>query len=130
VNAAGVWVIDSKEYRGRVEQVNVGGILRQDMRLKVAGRDRTKLIEGVLWQMNEVATALDRIQPTSQGPTVLGMVCFVGAEWGLFSKAFTFRGVHVVWPLAAVELLGRPGQANHDDVVSVAEALSRAFPSA
>ena len=54
VASSGVWVIDAKNYDGRVELRDVGGWFRVDKRLYLGGWDRTKLIDGLDWQVAAV----------------------------------------------------------------------------
>ena len=135
VGASGVWVVDAKEYLGTVRQVDVGGLLRTDWRLKVGGRDRSKLAEGVRWQMGKVGAALDNLGPglgdvPQRRPPVWGVLCFVGADWGLLPRRFVIGGIHVAWPSAAVDLLSASGPVTASLAESVARALSEIFPPA
>lgn len=83
VGPAGVFVIDAKRYKGRVEKRDVGGWLRHDERLYIAGRDRTALIESLTRQVSVVQDVLGR---SSAPPRVYGVLCFAGAEWQLLFK--------------------------------------------
>jgi len=56
ITAEGVWVIDTKNYKG-LAKVSLGVLRRQE--LTVNGRDKTELASGVRWQMDQVAKALD-----------------------------------------------------------------------
>ncbi len=127
IGASGVWVIDAKEYAGTVRHVDVGGFLRTDWRLKVGGRDRTKLAEGVRWQMGQVGAALDDLglvgDPPAR-PSVWGVLCFVGADWGLLPRRFVLGGVNVAWPTAVVDLLSASGPVTTSSAENVARALS------
>ena len=128
VAPSGVWVIDARAYSGRVQQVNAGGLLRSEWRLKVGGRYRSTLAAGVLRQMEQVVTALDRTAQGQSRPPVSGVLCFVGAEWSPFPRPFVFRGVHVAWPSATLDLLSGAGVAtaiNPND--GVALSLSQTF---
>ena len=62
VAASGVWVIDAKNYTGRVEVVDRGG-RRTGARLVVGGRDRTSLVAGARRQCNAVARVLPPLHP-------------------------------------------------------------------
>jgi hypothetical protein len=130
VARSGIWVIDAKEYKGRVQQVDVGGWFSRNVRLKVGGRDRSKLATGVRGQMETVAAILDGGPRPETRPPVFGVLCFVGAEWGLFSKPFVFEGIHVAWPLAAIELLRRSGPLTDEQLASAAAVLLDHFPPA
>lgn len=49
INAAGIWVRDTKKYKGRPSKRVDGGFFRPAVaRLTIGGRDGTKLIDGVL----------------------------------------------------------------------------------
>ena len=89
IASSGVWVIDAKRYRGKVERRDVGGLFRSDLRRCVGGRDRTKLIEGLGWQRNAVVEALDgHPVPVHQA------LSFVDADWPLlFAKPLQFDGI-------------------------------------
>jgi hypothetical protein len=59
VTASGVYVIDAKKYRGRPHLKIEGGILRPRVeRLLVGTRDCTKLVDGVLKQIDVVRAVL------------------------------------------------------------------------
>jgi Nuclease-related domain len=124
VSPSGVWIIDAKAYEGRVEQRDVGGGLKSDLRLYVNGRDRTKLIEGMDLQWDAVRTALGE-----QDVPVKLALCFVGAEWPVFAKPFTQGGVWVLWRKKLVEMLKAPGALDRPRVVQLANQLAEALPS-
>jgi Nuclease-related domain len=48
VAPCGVFVIDAKNYKGRVEKRDRGGFFSTDCRLYVGGRDKTPLVAGWL----------------------------------------------------------------------------------
>lgn len=97
VGPRGVFVIDAKKYTGAVEVRNVGGLFRPDERLYVNGRDRSKLVEGVLGQIEVVRTALG--DEYADVP-VRGVLCFIGCEWGWIMKQKCVKGVTALWPKA------------------------------
>ena len=52
VTPSGVWVIDTKKYSGSPSLRVEGGILRPRVeKLMVGGRDKSRLVDGVLWQV-------------------------------------------------------------------------------
>lgn len=125
--AAGVWVIDAKEYNGRVEQVDVGGWLRSDVRLRVGGRDRGKLAEAVHWQMEQVGRALAMGLGDTR-PAVFGALCFVRADWKFFARPFVHDDISVAWPKAVIDLLDRPpSSVTVHDTAATAALLAAAF---
>ena len=128
VCATGVVVIDAKRYRGRPSLRVEGGILRPRVeRLVVGGRDCTRLVDGVLRQADRVSKALDRDHP---GTAVLGMLCFVDADWPLIGGSFTTRDVHILWPKRAATLLQEPGALAAEQISALTLSVSAAFPHA
>lgn len=130
VAPSGVYVIDAKRYEGKVEAVDVGGWFRTDIRLKVAGRDRTKLTRGVGDQVAAVASALDDVWPGEVRPSVFGVLCFVDSHWGWLAKPSAVNNVIVAWPAATVEFLERPGPWTSAELTQIASALGDALRSA
>lgn len=123
-----MWVIDAKEYAGKVEHLNAGTIFRPDWQLRVGGRNTSKLAAGLQWQISQVTQVLEAAD-TAPKPSVRGMLCFVGADWSWFAKPFVFEDIAVAWPLAAVDILSRPADSA-GDVPVLARLLGRAFPPA
>jgi hypothetical protein len=74
VGASGVYVIDAKRYRGKIE-------VRQPLfgapKLRIAGRDRTKLVDGLAKQVAVVEATLAGLAPEVP---VHGCLCFVAPE--------------------------------------------------
>lgn len=122
VTAAGIWVIDAKRYKGRPALKIEGGILRPKMeKLFVGRRDCTKLVEGVLKQVDLVGELVADIPVT-------GALCFVEADWPLIGGAFTTRGVHALWPKRLARLLAEADGSF--DVAAVREMLAAHFKPA
>jgi len=74
VAPSGVYVIDAKRYRGKIE---VQTPLFGKPKLKIAGRDQTKLIEGLDRQVRVVKEALADL---ALDAPVSGCLCFVAPE--------------------------------------------------
>ena len=125
VTAAGVLVVDAKRYVDKRPELRVeGGILRPRVeKLMVGGRDRTKLVDGVLGQMERVRAALG-----DESIEVSGVLCFIDADWPLIGSFFSTRGVRVVSPRKLSKIIDEAS-----GVVEVAEVRDRiavAFPVA
>ncbi len=124
VTAAGVWVIDTKHYKNGNPSLRVeGGLLRPRVeKLMVSGRDRSKLVEGVLWQVGCVRDAVPDVP-------VRGVLCFVDSDWGMLSSAFQVNGVEVLW---SKKLVSRVTAAGPElvDVGEVAGRLAERFRAA
>jgi hypothetical protein len=119
---SGIWVIDSKHYRGRVERRTVGGWFRSRPALYVARRDQTSLVAGALRQRALVAEAVDSDVP------VRVVLCFTGAEWPFLARPFTIDGVLVTWPRSLARALGAPGVLGSAEQTDLARRLAETFP--
>lgn len=123
ITGGGIWVIDAKRYKGRPELKLEGGILRPRVeRLLVGCRDCTKLVDGVLKQVNLVSEVVRDLP-------VVGVLCFVEADWPLVGGSFSTRGVRVLWPKRLARLL-RKSVVSEVDVVELHRALAAAFAPA
>lgn len=122
VTPGGIWVVDSKRYKGRPELRVEGGILRPRVeKLVVGGRDKTKLVEGVEWQVGQVRSAAGAIPVT-------GVLCFVEADWPLIGGSFTMRGIEVLWPKRLVRRLS--ASTGEVDVAATTSLIAARFRSA
>jgi hypothetical protein len=119
---SGVWVIDAKHYRGRLERRMVGGCFTSRPVLYVGRRDRSALITSAKRQRAEV---VPRVTPDV---TVRAALCFTGIETNLFARPFSLDGVLVTWPKALAKALRAPGPLDADRRHELAVALGRAFP--
>jgi hypothetical protein len=119
--ASGVWVIDTKRYRGRVEQR--GGWLRRSSTLFVHRQNRNNLVVAALRQRQLVQRAV--------GPkvTVQSALCFTDADWGFVARPFRIDDVLVSWPRRLGETLAQPGPLDSSGIASLAAAVSDAFPA-
>lgn len=129
VAASGIWVIDAKHYKGRVEQRDVGRWFKADLRLNVGGRDRTKAVDGLGWQVDAVHKALTGLElPTVAEVPIHAALCFIEAEWKFFPKPFFQSGVWVTWAKKLIEMIGAPGPLSPDEVKACAGYLSKSLP--
>ncbi|WP_395659579.1 hypothetical protein [Nocardioides sp.] len=86
-------MIDAKKYRGRPSLKVEGGILRPRVEKVLVGtRDQTKLVDGVLKQVDLVQGIVGDDLP------VTGVLCFIEADWTLIAGSFAACGVEVLWP--------------------------------
>lgn len=125
VTPSGVLVIDAKRYVGKRPALVVeGGLLRPRVeKLTVGSRDQTKLVEGVLKQVQLVANIVGDAFP------VRGILCFIEADWPLIGGAFTVRGVDVLWPKKLYSCLATGGPSS-GRVPEVHARLAKALPPA
>jgi hypothetical protein len=123
VTRGGVWVVDAKRYVGQRPELRVeGGIFRPRVeRLFVGRRDQTKLVDGVLKQVDLVRNVVGDVEIT-------GAICFVEADWALFGSTFTTRGIHVTRPQRLAKLLDK--DSGDVEVNALARVLAGRFRSA
>ncbi|MET3203976.1 UNVERIFIED_ORG: hypothetical protein ABIB21_000752 [Arthrobacter sp. UYEF13] len=120
ITSGGIWVIDAKRYKGRPELKIDGGILRPRVeKLLVGRRDCTKLVDGVLKQVDVVRDLVGDVPIT-------GALCFIEADWPLIGGAFSTRGVHVLWPKRLAKVLTEQS-AGDVDVARMRESIASRF---
>jgi hypothetical protein len=119
---SGVWVVDTKRYRGRVEQR--GGWFRSAPALYVNGHNRTNLVAGAQHQRQLVQRAVGSKVP------VQAVLCFTDGDWGFFAKPFHLQDVMVTWPrrLAGTLVVGG-GPLDQREQDDIATCVSEAFPA-
>jgi hypothetical protein len=123
---AGVLVVDAKQYKGRPHlRVEGGFFVQRTEKLMVGSRDCSKLVDGVLKQVDLVATAV-----SDETVQVRGYLCFVAADWPLLGGSFATRGVTTLWPKKLDSVIAEPGRLGEDEVGGIHERLARAFPIA
>lgn len=125
VTSSEVLVIDAKRYVGKRPTLVVeGGLIRPRVeRLTVGSRDQTKLVEGVLKQVQLVAGIVGDALP------VRGILCFIEADWPLIGGSFTVRGVDVLWPKKLYSCLAAEAPCS-SIVPEVHDRLAKALPPA
>ncbi len=120
--ASGVWVIDSKHYRGRLQPRTVGGWFAPRRTLYVGGFEHSALVRSAERQRATV----DRHVPPDV--PVKAALCFTGVELGLFARPFVLDGVLVAWPKALAKALHAPGPLDASRRHDLAARIERAFP--
>ena len=71
---SGIFVIDAKNYNGRVEARDVGNWRTIDRRLFVGGRDKSKLVNGVAKQVRAVRTTLESAGLSGHSWNYMGVI--------------------------------------------------------
>jgi hypothetical protein len=109
VGASGVYVIDAKRYRGKIE-------VRQPLlgapKLRIAGRDRTKLVDGLAKQVAVVEMTLADLAPEVP---VHGCLCFVAPEGFMADsglpvlRTLKIKGYPLYYPRRLAKRLNRSG---------------------
>lgn len=124
----GVVVIDAKRYRGTPRLRVEGGFLSPRVeKLMVGRRNCTPLVDGVLKQVERVTATL---HPEHAEVPVIGMLCFVDADWPLIGGSFTIRGIRVLWPKRAENFVNEPGPLTEEQIGAATLRIARRFPQA
>lgn len=125
VASSGVYVIDPKRYKGRPSLKIEGGLFRpREEKLIVGSRDCTKLVDGVLKQLDVVRGIVGDEIP------VRGVLCFVDADWPLIGGSFTTRAVDVLWPKKLYPKLQAEGSLSIEAVAELHRRLATGLPAA
>ncbi|MEO5661892.1 MAG: nuclease-related domain-containing protein [Nocardioides sp.] len=125
VASSGVYVIDPKRYKGRPSLKVEGGLFRpREEKLLVGSRDCTKLVDGVLKQVDVVRGIVGDEIP------VQGVLCFVDGDWPLIGGSFTTRDVAVLWPKKLYPKLQAEGSLSIDAVAELHRRLALGLPAA
>jgi hypothetical protein len=119
-----VFVIDTKAIKGNVR---VARPLFGKPRLTIAGRNRTKLIDGLDRQVAAVRQALAR-NGHDEVP-VLGILCFTRADLPLLG-AGKIRGHRLHHRRATARQLNRSGPLVPEAIAAIAAELEASFPRA
>ena len=125
---AGVFVVDAKAHKGRIEIRDRGGLFRTDYRLTVGGRDCSSLADGMGWQVEAVLTVLGNhgVEPV---PTVTPVLCFLEVEWPLFRAPDSFRGVRIESARSLARVLTSSSVLTVAQADELAALLSESLPA-
>jgi hypothetical protein len=130
VTASGVYLIDTKRYRGKIR---VHKPLFGAPKLKIAGRDQTKLIDGLAKQVAVVQAAL---ADAALDIPVGGCLCFVPPE-GMASdsglpllRTLEIKGYPLYYPRRLAKRLNASGPLTAEQVERVQAELARRLPPA
>jgi hypothetical protein len=129
VAPSGVWIIDAKNWKGKINYKNVGGILDDTKRLLIDGRDHTALTEVIYQQVIPVAQLLeDRSVP------VHPVIVFMNATWSdrtdlriLTGRPYQHQGVWIAWPKALVSKIRSRGPLTTETVERIGRQLDEAL---
>jgi hypothetical protein len=122
-----VFVIDAKNYKGRVERRHRDGFFSTDYRLYVGGRDKTALLVGMTKQAQAARVALGEEDASVR---ICTTICFLDADWSLFARPIEMEGVHVLWPRALGKLIRTEGSLSSDKIARIGRKLALALPAA
>jgi len=130
VAPSGVYVIDCKRYKGKIE---VTAPLFGKPKLKIAGRDRTKLIDGLDTQVAHVKAAL---ADNGEDVPVHGCLCFVAPEGFLADvglpvlRTLKINGYPLYYAKRLAKRLNQRGPITADHAQMLQTALAQRLPPA
>ena len=118
---SGVYVIDAKAVRGKIE---IRHRWFQPQLLFIAGRDRTKYLDGLDRQTQAVREA---IEASGHAPVpVQGALCYTHADLPLRRTA-EMRGNLLIYRRALTKRLTAPGFSNSATIRALASVVTSAF---
>lgn len=129
VAPSGVWVVDSKAYKGKVVNRDVGPFWRAENKVYVGKYDRSDHANAVESQVEAVLAAL-RPDPEAKGTDVHAALCLVESEWGLLDFPFRVGSVWVLYPGALKKRLRKDGPVARERMEHIARRLDLSFPKA
>jgi hypothetical protein len=128
VTPRGVFVIGVKHDSGKLERRNLGNVIRPDVRLYLGERERTTLLHEVEDQAEVVREVLSPAWFLDS--PIRGVLCFTGADWGLFGSPFNLGNVLVTHPKFLYRMLSKEAEVATSAIQDAARALAIALPSA
>jgi hypothetical protein len=129
VAPSGVYVIDCKRYRGKIE---IRRPLFGKEQLIIKGRERTALVESLDWQVAHVKAALG----VAEAVPVHGCLCFVAPDGFLADSGLpvlgtlTVHGYPVYYPRRLAKRLLQPGPLTPEQAEAIGSQLQQRLPSA
>lgn len=123
IAASGVWVIDTKRYKGKLQ---VAKPLFGKPTLKVGSRDQTKHVDGLAKQVALVTAAVADIEFDIP---VRGCFCFVDTELPLLGTP-TINGLRIFGRRGLARQLNTAGKLSAERALMVAAAIGGRFPVA
>ena len=123
---AGVFVVDAKNYHGRLQIRDKGGLFRTDEHLYVGGRDCSRLADNMGWQVQAVQTLLDGVGGTL---AVTPVLCFIDVDWPLLFAPDSFRGVLLKNPKSLRKLITATQTLDPVEIDRLARLLAKGLPA-
>lgn len=123
---AGIFLVDAKRYDGSLRIRDKGGIFRRDERLYVGGRDCSRLVDNMGWQVKAVETLLESV---GHKVAVTPVLCFIGVDWPLLFPPDSYRGVRLEGPRSLRRLITQTHALDAPEVARLARLLATGFPA-
>jgi len=122
----GLFVVDAKRYKGRLQIRDKGGLFRTDKRLYVGGRDCSHLADNMGWQVKAVETLLESVDCKV---AITPVLCFLEVEWPLLFAPESFHGVRLESPRSLRKLVTRTQILDAGEIDKLAHVLATGFPA-
>ncbi|RLE25021.1 MAG: hypothetical protein DRJ50_03705 [Actinobacteria bacterium] len=128
VAPCGIWIIDAKSCKGRVDRRDCGDWGHEDRRVYVDGKDRTNLVSEMTWQTDTVQPILESI---GFGDVPIHRVrCLTDSEWSIFTRPFQIDDVWIIWAKRLVKMARESGPLDDHDIRTIATHLAETLPPA
>jgi hypothetical protein len=130
IATSGVWVIDSKNWEGKIEFKSSGGLLDVDERLMVNGKDYSKLFDEIYAQVIPIATLVD-----DRSIPIHPAIVFIDGNWGpratlriLRDNPYRRKNVWITWPKALVAKIKEREVLTAETATELGALLDRELP--
>jgi hypothetical protein len=127
VATSGVWIIDVKNWSGKIEYRSRAGMFDFNERLLVNGEDRTdEVVDHIYSQVIPIASLLD-----DRSIPVHPAVVFIADDWPvstrrlLINKPYEHKGVKISWPKAISSRIKQQGPLSANQVVEIGALLNQ-----
>ena len=128
IASSGVWIIDSKKWKGKIEY-KADSLTSIDARLFVGGNDRTSKVESIYGLVIPVAQVIeDRTVPIHPA------LVFIEGDWTaaslprfLVGKPYVHEGVYISPPKVLIKLINEPGSLDGESINILADRLDDAL---
>jgi hypothetical protein len=127
VAASGVWIIDMKNWSGKIQYRSRGGMFDVNERLFVNGSDRTdEVVDHIYSQVIPVAAQLeDRSIPVQPAVVILADDWVVSPLRVLANKPYKHKGVWISWPKAISSKIKERGPLSPDKITEIGALLNQ-----
>ena len=132
IASSGVWIIDSKLWKGHIRVKNASSLLSASQKLMVGDRDESACTEKIYRQVIPIANLLgDPRIPIHPA------LAFIDGDWGsgiafraIRNRPYEMLGVIIAWPKAIIAKISEDGPLSKGAVASIASRLDAALPPA
>jgi hypothetical protein len=130
VGPSGVYLIDVKHCRSNNQPDGHSHTSSHKLapRSLLSGREWTRLMTKMAWQMEVVRSVLDGL-PDARVAAGQPMLALVDAKWGPRRAPLLIDGIYVAWPARIAKCVSRGGALSRSSIERIAERLAAELPS-